>query len=80
MRQVNIKELKARLSKELLNLPFEITRYGRVIGVIGEKGSHNELKLEKPKKLTTCNNNAKTTSHTGPVHYFNPCPKKWVSR
>ena len=47
MRQVNIKTLKAKLSKELLNLPLEITKNGKVIGVILEKGGHFEEKQSK---------------------------------
>ena len=39
MRQVNIKELKNTLSKELLDLPVEVTRYGQVVATI-YKGSH----------------------------------------
>jgi len=39
MRQVNIKTLKAKLSQELLNLPLEITKNGKVIATILEKGS-----------------------------------------
>lgn len=35
MRQVNIKELKKNLSRELQDLPFEITKFGRVVGVVG---------------------------------------------
>ena len=48
MRQVNIKELKKNLSRELNDLPLEITKFGRVIGVICEKGSHlDDEKTEK---------------------------------
>jgi len=48
MRQVNIKELKNNLSKELQDLPFEITKFGRVVGVVCEKGSHlDDAKVEK---------------------------------
>jgi len=34
MRQINIKELKNKLSKELLNLPVEITKHGKVVATI----------------------------------------------
>jgi len=51
MRQVNIKTLKAKLSQELLSLPLEITKNGKVIGVISEKGSH--IEKEKPQKVVT---------------------------
>jgi len=47
MRQVNIKELKKNLSRELQDLPFEITKFGRVVGVVCEKGDHfNSEKIE----------------------------------
>ncbi|MFH1562022.1 MAG: hypothetical protein ABIF11_01190 [Nitrospirota bacterium] len=49
MRQVNIKELKKNLSRELQDLPFEITKFGKVVGVVCEKGSH----LENEKVVTT---------------------------
>lgn len=52
MRQVNIKELKKNLSRELQDLPFEITKFGRVVGVVSEKGSHldNKKVVTTPKK------------------------------
>jgi len=34
MRQINIKELNKHLSRELSNIPFEVVRYGKVIGVM----------------------------------------------
>ena len=52
MRQVNIKTLKAKLSKELLNLPLEITKNGKVVGVISGKGSYIEEK-DSQKVVTT---------------------------
>ena len=98
MRQVNIKELKKNLSRELQDLPFEITKFGRVVGVVCEKGNHfdsekieitskeekkgSHLMKDVKEKLTEItkkkksSNNSETTSHTGPVHYFNPCPKR----
>ena len=50
MRQINIKELKKNLSRELQDLPFEITKFGRVVGVVSEKGSHLEKVVTTPKK------------------------------
>jgi len=38
MRQVNLKVLRGRLTEELKNLPFEITKNGKVVGVVVEKG------------------------------------------
>ena len=43
MRKINIKELKKNLSRELQDLPFEITKYGQVVAVM-YKGSHNSVK------------------------------------
>lgn len=34
MRQIPLKTLRATLTKELLDLPFEITSYGKVVGVV----------------------------------------------
>lgn len=75
VRQINIKELKANLSKELLNLPFEVTRYGRVIANMVEGGhessgkvvttggsSHNYSKAEN---TTARNNDTKSPLPTG---------------
>lgn len=56
MRQINIKQLKNNLSKELLNLPFEITKYGQVVATILE-GSHeitkNNIKTVNESDLLT---------------------------
>ena len=34
MRTVNIRKLRANLARELKNLPFKITRLGKVIAVV----------------------------------------------
>ena len=34
MRQINIKDLNKHLSRELSNIPFEVVRYGKIIGVM----------------------------------------------
>lgn len=36
MRQIPLKTLRARLTKELENLPFEITRNGEVVGIVSK--------------------------------------------
>lgn len=36
MREINIRQLRANLSKELENLPFAITRNGKIIGYVQE--------------------------------------------
>jgi len=38
MWQIPLKTLRVRLTKELLDLPFEITDYGKVIAVVSDKG------------------------------------------
>lgn len=39
MRQISIKALGKRLSIEMQDLPFEVTRYGRVVGFMVAKGT-----------------------------------------
>ncbi len=56
MRQISIKQLKSNLCKEILDLPFEVTRYGRVIGVMAE-GSHKYI----DKVVTNTNKASKST-------------------
>jgi len=91
MRQISIKELRANLSTELNNLPFVITRKGKIIAEVGvhlktkavkktESSVHHieaiKEKLTEIIKKKKSSNNLETDSCTGPVHYFNPCPKK----
>jgi len=77
MRQVNIKELKKNLCKELQDLPFEITKYGRVVGVVGEKGSHlgekgSHLDASPKKKVVT-------KKHDYPVAGISKIDTPWVN-
>lgn len=65
MRQVNIRVLRATLSTQLQDLPFEITRNGRIIGVVCTQEDKNKDVEPKVKKSSACNNTEKTTSHTG---------------
>jgi len=44
MRQVNLKILRGRLTEELKDLPFEITRNGKVIAAVCEKGLNTSEK------------------------------------
>lgn len=44
MRQISIKQLNKHLSAELNDLPFEITRNGKVIGGVMPKGTYLMLK------------------------------------
>lgn len=85
MRQVNIKILQARLSYELKNLPFEITKNGKVIAQCiynsletpenESKGIYNDKNTQGPKKSTMRNNNKKATSSTGGrVEYYGAIP------
>lgn len=41
MRQIPLKTLRATITKELKNLPFEITNYGQVVAVVLDKGLNN---------------------------------------
>lgn len=57
MRQITLKNIRATLTKELNNLPFEITKNGKVIAIVSEKG------LNSPEK--GLNNNPKPSpNHT----------------
>ena len=38
MRQIGLKDIRARLTQELLDLPFEITKNGKVVAVVSGKG------------------------------------------
>lgn len=63
MREINIKKLRANLSKELNNLPFAITRNGKIIGYVQESVHKEELPLKgvhiigKDKPLPNANSN-----------------------
>ena len=46
MRKINIRLLRKNLSKELNNLPFEITRHEKVIAVVSEC-VHNEPEIKE---------------------------------
>jgi len=39
MRQISIKQLKANLCKEMQSLPFEVTKYGKIVATM-YKGGH----------------------------------------
>ena len=94
MRQISIRELKAKLSAEIKNLPLAVTNNGRIVAYImadcGQNDEKDEVKIKsacnavedmkiqvaelvKKKKIVVTQ---ETDSCTGPVHYFNPCPKK----
>ena len=81
MRQINIKELKNNLCKELQDLPFEITKYGQVVAtIIGNPinkvatTTDKPLKGSHPQKLSLCNDTTKATSSMA-GGFFNPQPK-----
>ena len=44
MRQVNIRTLRMNFAKELKNLPFEITRNGKIVAVAEEIGKVYTIK------------------------------------
>jgi len=59
MRQVTLKTLRAKLTDELKNLPFEITSRGKVVGIISKsraKTVEKEAKYPETEKTTGCNN------------------------
>ena len=47
MRKINIKDLKDNLSKELKNLPFVITYYGKEIATCGMVATFNDKEVKK---------------------------------
>jgi len=49
MRQVDITILKSRLNYELKNLPFEIIKNGKVVGIVTEN-IKPDLKKSSPQK------------------------------
>ena len=55
MRQVGIRELKAKLSESLKELPFEITRDGKVIARVIPPEDADEIKSTplKPSRYST---------------------------
>lgn len=58
MRQVTIKEFQRNIYKHLSNLPFEITRFGKVIAqVISPGESAKEEPVEKPVLKKNCQYN-----------------------
>jgi len=70
MRQVTLKTLRAKLTDELKNLPFEITSRGKVVGIISKSRAKIVKKVVKrpnpqqePEKTTDCNNETI-------VHYY----------
>lgn len=50
MRQIPLKTLRACITQELKNLPFEITSYGKVIALVSDKGLNIPV-VETPKGL-----------------------------
>lgn len=84
MRQIPLKTLRATLTKELLNLPFEITSYGKVVGVVLKKWKIEVEGLNQPVKNTKglnnkdkgLNNNKVVAPPENFLRYFNPQPKK----
>ena len=57
MRKINIKDLKDNLSKELKDLPFEITYYGKTIATVGKVATFNDKDKENSKKVATLSEN-----------------------
>lgn len=64
MRKVNIRELRGSLAKELLDLPFEVTRRGVVVAVV-----------DYPVQIVSTMSNPEGGIMKPPT-YFNPMPKK----
>lgn len=78
MRQVTIRQLRANLSAELKNLPFEITKNGLVVGLCTQQQKTAKKPAKKqPTEITTkkqSTDKPKATIVTG-GSFFNPCPK-----
>jgi len=66
MRRVSIRVLRARLSTELLDLPFEVTRNGEVIAVVGKPGGVMSRSVFEGELSDV------------PAVFFNPQPKRGV--
>ena len=79
MRKVTIRQLRANLSAELKNLPFEIIKNGSVIGLCTQQRKTAWKPAKKQTSEITTNNKGadkpKAHSSTG-VGHFNPCPKQ----
>ena len=48
MRQISIAEFRASVSKEMKELPFEVTKNGKVIAVMTAPGVEEVVEVEKP--------------------------------
>jgi len=83
MREVNIRTLRKELSTQLEDLPFSVTKNGRIIAQVCTQEGKSEAIEPKAEKPIICNNRQKTTSSTGSIldeinrsnQYFNPQPK-----
>jgi hypothetical protein len=89
MRQVSIRNLRANLSKELNNLPFEVIKHGKVVGImctqdehLGGNSVHNDGKVakkrvhkQKAENISHLKHKEKATSHTGETQWVNPLAK-----
>lgn len=75
MREVNIRQLKAKLSAELKYLPFAVTNNGRIIGYMVTDCSHNDSG-----NVVTGSNNSDKCSHNGKsVHNLVKAAKEQLS-
>jgi len=90
MRQVNIRILRSGLSTQLMGLPFQITRNGKIIGIVCTQYDYLDTQLDKSRyklprdgKAQVIDNlkqkikctQPKATIATG-GSFFNPRPKK----
>lgn len=85
MRQVNLEQFKRHLGKELLNLPLELTKRGKVIAVIiSPNHTVQGSKQAKPKPNHTVQDKKPvkpTTNHTVQTNIDNPDDvKKWADK
>jgi len=67
MRQINLKILRSRITHELKNLPFEITKNGKVVAVVAKGLNLSDGKPSNKKKGLNNSDKKGTTSKKG-VH------------
>lgn len=73
MRQVSIRTLRKELSTQLQDLPFEITKNGKIIGIMCTQEDYIGDKVRKATSITKRSYEGKTTSTTdGTQTWINP--------
>lgn len=80
MRQVTLKNIRANLTKELKDLPFEITKNGQVVAIVSGKRLKNPVKNLDNKEIKDIEENITTYDNEekahlgGRVEYYGAIP------